>query len=593
MKKSVWLLCSLGLVLALQGAAQTAPTEAQPQSQAPSALTKPSAPACPLPCLSPEQEAALVEVRKILQEARQVAEGITLPNAMLTNRRELKALEQRKAGLLDEIEAARLRAGDFSAAAGTKQGGLLALAQVYHGRAQDAVQTAGQRLLTDDGLLVLVDLLVGAGDVKTALQVVQASVGKEQLQWWRDRRRATALALIAQRQHERGDRGAIENLKEALKAAQAVMVPEDRYRAFVHVARAQAELGDRVGSAESFRQAREAALAQREEIQRPYALRMIAKAQADSGDRGKSDQIFREAVQLVGAVKAPEVRARMEGCLALAQALSGNRPAAVDTLQHALEFAENLSGTEKGLVLKEIALWQLGIGDKESALKTIEEAGNAGQNITSLLVKAGYTRKAIDDAATTSDDWERAGALSFIVKTLVKSKDSFGTPEVFQELSRRASAILDRPLPNDRSKADSMHSNIALVQAAVELAAATRTIKGITSESSQNFAYGNIINLLIAKGDLAIAQQVALSLRKEWVPFTGAFKSLGKAHAKSGQNAQGLAWATSQPNAFARANALLGFAEGIIDRQGIEKVFRQKPSIPSMDHCPSSLDLMD
>jgi hypothetical protein len=79
--------------------------------------------------ITPEQEAALVEVRKILREAKQAAESYTPPSKLTTSPTMLRALERRKNLLLDEIEQAQLRAGDLAAASGTKRLDLLALAR--------------------------------------------------------------------------------------------------------------------------------------------------------------------------------------------------------------------------------------------------------------------------------------------------------------------------------------------------------------------------------------------------------------------------------------------------------------------------------
>jgi hypothetical protein len=80
MKRIVPILLSVALVSTLVASARAAGTEPQsavqtapPLSAVPAQSSKPA-------WLTPEKEAALFEVRKILQEARQVAEGIAAPS---------------------------------------------------------------------------------------------------------------------------------------------------------------------------------------------------------------------------------------------------------------------------------------------------------------------------------------------------------------------------------------------------------------------------------------------------------------------------------------------------------------------------------
>lgn len=599
MKQSVRFLLALVLVMGTGALAQTAPTEAQPQSQSPSALTKPSTSTCPPPCLSPEQEAALVEVRKILQEARQVAEGIKLPEkGLLTRESELKMLRDRKAGLIDKVDGARFEAGDFNNTATTRQTWLLAVMQAKYGHIKESVQTSARDSgYLPDSLLVLVDALIKGGDTPAALTVAEAKLNKQSLEHWRYRDQAAVFSLIARRQHEKGDPAAKATLQRALQAALAVKYPPDRYLALLFVARAQAMMGDRTASAETFRLAIQSALTVENTSGSTKgdvaeALRVIAKAQAESGDRTSSDQTFQQAIQVLN--DAPPPRIFNLGCIAWSQIAGGNREAGVKSFDLAVERTEVLSGRDKARILSEISKWQIKAGEREAVAESLERARKAGADVTTLAAEAGYLKLAMDLADSISDFRNQAGALAFISRTLVETKDPYGTPEVFQQLSHKAAALLQKPLPNDEVMDEGILSSIALIQAAAgDIPGALHTVDGLAAQERKNRAYGRIVMLLIAKEDLAGAKQVAANLKEDRIPwgmFAKRLYALAKALAQRGEVAGALALARQQPDPFDRGRALVGAAVGIMERQGIEHVRYQVPDMPIRDSCPVSKD---
>jgi hypothetical protein len=591
-KKVVWLLFSLGLVLVLQGAAQTAPTETQPQVQAPSALTKPAQPACPPPCLTTEQEAALVEVRKILQEARQVVEGIETSGGLFTSEKKLGILREYKDGLIRKIEKAQFQAGDLGTAATTKQPWYLALAQVKYGRVQEAIQTAAQDHYGSKGaldtLLVLMDALIRVGAMQAAITVAETDVAKEGVYSWNHLAYATVLSFIARRQFEAGEPQAQVTLQRAVQEAQATGYPPDRLYALIHVARAQATMGDRTASAATFRQAIQAALAIKRDGTPEGALSAIALAQAQSGDQAGSGQTFQEAIGLISK-KDPQAKAFGLVRVACGQVANGQRTAGLQTFQQALEIAESLPAKEKGRVLREIGEWQLKAGEREALAETLERARKAGVDVIGLAGQAGYLKLALGLAGTISDVGTQSGALGFVARRLVETKDPFGTPEVFQQLSQTATALLKEPVPKDKLTANFMLMNIALVQASAnELPTALRTIEMISSESILlSYAYPSLIQLLTRQGKLADARQVAAGLKENWI-FGGtseannrdALRELAKLGVRSGDVQGTLAWARKQLSPLAQGYALLGVAEALMEQNGIEDFDKLRPEIP-------------
>jgi tetratricopeptide (TPR) repeat protein len=553
--------------------------------------------------ITPEQEVALVEVRKILKEAQEIAAAIQVPSRLFTDRHHIKALEEVKARLLDEIEQAQFRAGDFHTAETTKHVDLLALAQAAYGKTEDAVQTTSRpRVTSDDALLVLVDMLINVGDVQAALRAVDATLAKGVTRAdyaQRFRNQAAALALIAQRQHERADPAAKATLQRALEAAQNVISPEDSFWAVVHVAQAQAALGERIASKESFGRAMKIALARKDLYQKSEGLRVVAKAQAESGDQIASTKTFQQAIQVFDDASPPRIFNL--ACIGWSQATSGKPMEGTETFREAIRRSEAASTTDKGSVLLEIGKWQLQAGDRQGAADTLQHMLQRAEGlpegpqktaafgtVRALAVRAGNWKMATGLLETISDDWEMSAALRAITETLIRTKDPYGTQDVFKQLSESASMILKNPPPKEQSKVVTMRSSIAIVQTAGgNLSDALKTAD--TAGGSERIrAYGRIANLLTAKGDLSGAQQTISAMEKEWLSFLeteGVVRKLAKAKAKVGDETGALSWGRKQDSDYAKAHALLGVADGLLDRYGIEDIERIAPATPVRDVC--------
>ncbi|THJ10897.1 MAG: hypothetical protein CAF43_008620 [Nitrospira sp. CG24C] len=556
--------------------------------------------------LTPEQGAALVEVRKILREAKQSAESYTLPSKLTTSPTMLRALEQRKTVLLEEIEQAQLRAGDLAAAAGTKRLDLLALAQAQYGDIKGAIQTATRNRVADNELLILVDTVIKAGDIPAAVTMAQSNFAKNGVELWRQRNQAAVYALIAKRQHEAGDPEAPATLQNAIKAVPEPKHTPDRYLALLHVARTQATMGDRAGSEESFRKAIVATLGVRGEGVKGGGLIWVAKAQAEVGAKAASEQVFQQAIQLGQSDKRPLARAIHLGCLAWAQSVSGQNNAIEKTFRDALENIEAIPVAERGQILMEIANWQIKARDLEGARYTVQlllrrvesltdqEAKNTAiASAAGLAVLAGDPKQAIELAAQVTDDWERAGVLAAVVRTLVRTHDPFGSPEVFRQLAESAATLLKHSPPKDSSKRDTRRSSLALVLAAAgDVPSALRTADTISSVSGQKDAYGRVANLLTAKRDFASAKQVILAMKEDWlaIEIKGSVLKLTKAEAKAGGDASAIDWTRRQKNMFAKAQALLGVGLGLMEREGIVDIERSTPETPMRDQCPILVD---
>lgn len=594
--KLIRILLTGALVGALGGVVGAEVTEApapQVQSAPPlaAASLQPGKPAW----LTPEKEAALVEVRKILKEAREAAEFIESPNSLFADRAPAKALEEARKKLLWSIEDAQLRAGDSAIEASTSNVMFqrnLALAQARYGFINEAIRTVARTRISDDDLLVLVDEVIKGGDIPTASKAMEIALAKDENRIGRSRNRAVVLSLIAKRQHELGDVGAKTTIQKALEAASETVASHEAFLAFVHVGRVQGILGDRAGSGESFRQAILAAKTiYKENAERAHAFRAVAKAQIEAGDVPKSVQTFQEAIDIASTLSDFRTRTYVMGCVAWSQVVSGSRSNGLKTFYEVFKRAESLPVKEKTAVLKEIGLWQIEAGEEKAVIETIQSIQKFGglDEAKLLAIRAGYLKLAMDiDASTPQSNGQRAGSLRFIVQSLVKTKDPAGTPEVFQRLVRQAVVLLEKPPSESERKIRGMLSDVALVQTgAGDIQAALSTVSEISSETTQGLAYSDMVQLLVETGNLVGAREVVSILKDEWLPWTSAFHSLGVGYGRLGNFGEGLVWIKQQQNAFAKSTFMLGVAEGLMERHGIVNILRQVPIVPLRDRCPS------
>lgn len=570
--------CEAALLLSQDAGAETQQT-GTPLSNPTASTTQ----ADPATKITPEQESALVEVRKILREAWQVVESIEIPNKSTAKSSVMESLQRVKSHLLQSIELAQLRAGDFSVAAKTVSQdlffGRMALAQVHYGQIEQVVETASHTKLHHDKLFALVDALMKVGDMSAALSVAETQLDKENFDLAKNQAKAQLMALVARRQHEAGDPASSATLRRAADAAAALKrSPGYQYPALVSVAEAQAVILDRVTSTETFRQATEAALAQRENnVMIIHALKVIAKAQAGSGDVKGSVQTFEKTDRLINDLQDPQVRAYLMSCVGRLQILGGNRAAGQHTFRKAIQNSETLPNSDRGPALVEIGNQQVKVGDRQAVYETVERLRNVGllQNAKILAAKAGDIKMAMKiDGEIPQNPEEEANSLQFFAQVLIETKDSFGTPEVFQQLSQKASTLLKNPLPKDTLKANGLLRSVSHVQAAAgDVPAALRTAERISSRDGQMFAYEGLVKLLTTKGDLPGAKQVVNAMKEDWLPWGNTIQvmhDLARTDAKNGIKAAALVWAEQQQNSYAKTGSLLGVAEGLMDRLGVE-----------------------
>jgi len=563
--------------------------------------------------ITPEQEAALVEVRKILKEAWEVAEHIEMPNPLFTKKVTIKALGEVKQKLLWSIVEAQLQAGDFLNSAGSYDHHDVVFAQIRYGHLQEAVQGGvdGRFPLTGE-ILVILKLLIDAGDLAGAMQVAEAQVrgylhGGAQLKQYE----AELMAYVARRQAETGKSEAPETLARAIQAVRSNEkspyrnAPYFQHGGWTAIGCAQAAIGDRKGGEESMRRAIKAAASLPQEEyagQKGWVVSLIGRAAAESGLKSVSQEAFQEALRLAHHVEQPDARAKVMAKVAVSQLQSGDRVGGQRTLEDAIAFAQNLADhKERRSAWAVIVKQQIEASDREGAAATLEQMRRRAETLPDAKereadikgmkwwdAKLLLPQLALEQAyAIQGDDEKQAEALASAAYILVNSNESVATPEILQRMSQAAATLLARPLPADRQKAEQYLSSLARVQAVADGAAqALQTVGRIKDSSRQDKRYVGLASLLIQKRDVAGAKQMVTLLKEEALPWDGTattLREIANVQAQSGDVLGALDWARQQKNPYAKAKAILGVGLGIMEREGIHNLRRHLPARIAID----------
>jgi hypothetical protein len=320
--------------------------------------------------------------------------------------------------------------------------------------------------------------------------------------------------------------------------------------------------------------------------------------------RAVSQEAFLESLRW--AKEITEYRAHVDAIAntAVVQIRSGDRAGGLQTFQEALMFAESLSSNqERRTALGDIVERQLEIGEREAAAATLDQIRQRAERQTDPKerqtdlatirwgeVKIETLPTVLQRAYGIQDDHEKhANALAYAAERLVHSKESLSTPDILQRLSQTAEALLAKPLPDDRKRADRYLSSLARVQAVAGSApAALKIVDRITDHKSKRETYLGLVFLLTQKRDVVGAKQVLeiLKVKDEEMPWGGsgmtrgnAFRELAKAQVATGDLSGALAWGRQQQSLYAKVDGLLGIALEILDQQRVDDLYHRLPTI--------------
>lgn len=601
------LVLSLALPGVFMGTGCAAMTETE--SPAPPTQSTPPVQAVPAPAirpawLTPEKEAALVEVRKILREAQQVAKEIDAPNTPEEKMRPgvpLSFDEEHKRKLLRAIEYFQFRAGDFATAATTRVRTSLAFAKLQYGQVQDALRILRDERIRGNRLgevnaMTLVQALAQTGYMDAAIEMADAHSKYERHSEGR------LFALIAQEQERLGDTRARDTIQRARMAAKFAGAPNDRAVSLVYVARAQRSLGDRAGSDESLRWALDVALnAPRDRS--TIVLRTIAVAQSDNGDQTGSAKLFKQIFEEEKSLSSSE-RIQRLASQACDLAVRGYRSSATEMFQEAMQVADGLPIGEQIRMWREIGDRLVKSGDQGAVRALAQRLVETGQSIADeqtkkdalagasfLAANMGDLERAIQLATMTNDEWRTTGLFRVVMEKAMENNNPTDTEAILRRLSKAVDGLLNSQLPKDRSQADGRLSDIAKIQAVVgDVSLAVQTLKRIVSQDwhQGSGAYPQTITLLARQRNFTGARQIVDAIEKKSlkaISVAEALQHLGSAYAEAGDAQAALDWARHMKVGFAKASILLGVAEGLMNRQGIEKIVTERPDLTLHRRC--------
>lgn len=553
--------------------------------------------------LTSEKEVALGEVRKILREASQLAQRVVIKDP---ESKEGKFLDRNKKFVLRDIVVAQTRAGDIDGAIanGWEKSVAVGIALAKAGRPHEGLKELASLELDPPTRFVFVEALMKAGDRQMALEVAES---RGTYSW-----QATSIAYLANLQAKAGDLEYKKTFQRALKVAEAFdkldhHTSDDnigKYKALVHIARAQADVGDVTESQQTFAKALETALAVPERDQF-NALLIIAEAQARSGDRSGSEHTFGQAVK---ATKALVPNQQLSGLKRIAetQLEVGNRIAAAETVRHILQMPSGSSPGEQVEGLMRQTRWYLTLGDQEAAktaLQTVApkvravadgyltaklekgdpyygspELGksNVYYSLARLAAECGLYDLAQEEVRAVTSEQAKANAIRHIVTGAIQKSDRPEVQQVVQALVKDATNLIGRlSFPRDATLLD-----VAVIQAAAgDVPAAVRTADRVVDALRDN-AYREMVGILIQRKDWNGGQEILNRMKAGWMLNESShhtFRALAKAQAKADMGKQVIEWSHKQPDSVARANVLLGVAEGLMERAGIEQL---RPVVP-------------
>ncbi|MBI2956262.1 MAG: hypothetical protein HYY26_03000 [Acidobacteria bacterium] len=484
---------------------------------------------------APASVAQLRNVRWILERARDAAG--TAPSEEDTEARTVLVR------LVCSLAQVQLKAGDWEAAIATARSSpdpfcqakvlsQLALARKKNddpsgavAALQEALQVAQhQRPISSRGLF-----LGENNDPQFWPRAVREEAFQQRVEEFN---RDSALQDIAGVQMELGDTNA---------ALQTTMMIRDRgsqIHFLCSLAIHQAKTTGRASAESTIRKALEIHEEEAEQDERFSNLLTIATAQARIGDTEAARENFDKARNMAMADNPDWLGGWRLAEVASYQAQAKDREGALETLRDALRIAdETPAPNDRAFLLWNIVERMAELGDQAGALAIVEKIPSsrgwsdpqALRAIVESQLKAGDVSGALQTAARIEDTGFLSNALHWIARSQVAAGD-------------RAAAL-------------------ATLQASLDAALRSAEV-GV-----RDYAIAYTAMAFAELGEYAIALKVLSSVEDltERVDFA---REIAYVQAKAGHADETLVWALAEPSSLARAYALLGLAEGLLEVAG-------------------------
>ncbi|MDK1030672.1 MAG: hypothetical protein QGD94_01545 [Planctomycetia bacterium] len=493
---------------------------------------------------------------------------------------------------LPEIATAQIRASDFDGAL----------------RTANAIQNSvyGENVLFD-----MAKARARAGDRSGALHAL-ALLGHEITSWKVD----TVMQEFAVAKTKSGD------VATASWATRKIGHNDLKVRALVAIARAQAKVGDRTSAKNTLLQAIRTAKAITEDFGKTRAFLSIIKAQRDAADVTAAKGTLRQLLGIAEDSKNNWFKAFALREIAAAQAQMGERRKARDNFQKAIEATDHLKGryarSNRASALAEIATAQARAGDIEAALRTCRSMPvskedftldgrreEALQNIAIVQVQKGNVADALQTARSIEHFLQyKNEALLAIVKTQAETKNFKGalaTANIIPNGSRKAQARLivaaAQAKAGDKKAAVQTAEGIELLyphpdsmllflQKEILFDYKKPETWGLDYEF-QGFMTSCIHMDMVEKArDLAAAamafwQIIEAGDAAQYNPafenfYEAVLRKMAEVQVEAGDASGALRWARKIRSPQNRIYAMLGVAEGILQRNGVTSANENK-----------------
>jgi hypothetical protein len=353
---------------------------------------------------------------------------------------------------------------------------------------------------------------------------------------------------------------------------------QNRTTPYYTLAMIQADKGDFAGAVQTARR-----IGDNIELFLDIVIRVATK-QAKSGDLATARETFSEALNRAEEAARQNINhAVILGQIARAQAEAGDTSDAFVTLGHLDAMAQQSRETGGVELGEHVAMIRAQLGDVFGGLRALEQDPSSANSPIALMLiaeeqaKNGVSSEALETAARISDPSLRTAALreiAVIRGTHATVNEALDAIERIPQVADRAEAL----------------ATLALEQAEKKNAAASQTVdvvwKLATEKSeeidSDHFAHpgvvlGEIAVVRAMLGDFAGARQVVETIKQPegrvW-PLWNITSFLVEAD----RTQDALALADAEEAAYPKSYALLGTAQGILDRvEAQEKAHAQNP----------------